>query len=86
MKATLVILALVIAANSFQIKTDEVPTLAIEERLGGIPWPFTLCGDADWVIESLTLGQTPKRNINDDIVAVIFASILDWNCQSCHNF
>jgi hypothetical protein len=85
MKTTLLILALAIAANSFQIRADEAQAIVVDEKLGGIPWPFTLCGDADWVIESLTLGQTPKRNINDDIVTVYYIYILDRNCQiSCN--
>lgn len=36
-----------------------------------IPWAFKSCGDGDWKIETVTLGQVPKRNVNDEIAAVI---------------
>ena len=58
------LLLLACSASAFSIVTQ-----------GGyeaIPWPYTLCGDGAWTIESLTLDQTPKRNINDNIIVVIY--------------
>lgn len=74
-KNTLLIALVLVASTSFQIRTDETPSPAVvqvDQPFNSIPWPFTLCGDGDWTIESVTLGQTPKRNVNDDIDVVDF--------------
>lgn len=77
------LLILALSANAFQIKTEEIE---VSPSVGAIPWPFTSCGEGSWVIESLTLDQTPKRNINDNIVMVPISIIADWNCQGCRHF
>jgi len=61
-KSLLIILTLAVALQAFQIQQNSVKA---------IPWPFTLCGSGSWNIESLTMGQTPARNINDDIDVVL---------------
>lgn len=66
--AIAIILALV---SAFDLKREIVAPLLSEQDLKAIPWPYTVCGSgAAWSIESLTLAQTPKRNINDDIKVV----------------
>lgn len=71
MLKTFAALALLFAdVTSFDIRRDILQPDSANE-LSSIPWPYTVCGgDSSWTIESLTLGSTPKRNINDDIVAV----------------
>lgn len=83
---TLIIAALLATAIAFQINIDGNANAPVEQTVGAIPWPFTTCGDGDWTIESLTLDQTPKRNINDNIVVVNFILIPDRNFQELHNF
>lgn len=68
MKSLILILALSASVMAFTFAPTTLPTPSLQ----ALPWPFTTCGDADWTIETLTLAQTPKRNINDDIVVVIF--------------
>lgn len=77
------LLILTLSASAFQIKTEEIE---VSTTVRAIPWPFTSCGEGSWTIESLTLDQTPKRNINDNIVMVHIPIIADWNCQSCRHF
>lgn len=59
--------------------SSTMSAVVTDSSFKAIPWPFTVCGDGDWTIESVTLSQTPKRNINDEIVTVNFPFILDWN-------
>lgn len=63
-KSLLVLCTLVLALQAFTIEQEITPSVQ------GIPWPFTPCGTGDWTIETLTLSQTPVRNINDDIDVV----------------
>ena len=69
-KRLTLILAVTLLASAFHIRGDETPAIVSHDQVEAIPWPFTICGEGDWTIESLTLDQTPKRNINDNIVAV----------------
>lgn len=73
MKNIILIFLIATAVASFKIKTDETPSPGVStlKPFEGIPWPFNVCGEGDWTVESLTLGQTPKRNINDDITSVL---------------
>lgn len=80
MKTLAVLVLLAVSVAAFQIKTEEVEPIAVQTQVGSISWPFTVCGDGDWTPESLTLDQTPKRNINDNIVMVHFNLFSDWNC------
>lgn len=79
-KALTLVFALILAVSAFHIQTESAPAIVSGQQVEAIPWPFTICGEADWTIESLTLDQTPKRNINDNIVAVIYYIYLDWYC------
>ena len=69
---TLTAIALLLAFTSaFDLQREIIAPFVGGEQLTAIPWPYTVCGSgAAWTIDSLTLGQTPKRNLNDDITVV----------------
>ena len=69
---TLTAIAILLAFTSaFNLKREIIAPFVGDEQLNAIPWPYTVCGSgAAWTIDSLTLGQTPKRNLNDDITVV----------------
>lgn len=85
-KSFTVLLVLAVSASAFQIRTEEIQEPLVEQSVGAIPWPFTVCGEGDWKIEGLTLDQTPKRNINDNIAAVNYLLFIDWNSKNFSNF
>jgi len=64
MKTLILLVALAVAVSTFTIQQNTEPSVK------GLPWPFTVCGKGAWDIQSLTLAQTPARNINDDIDVV----------------
>ena len=79
-KALTAIALLLALSSAFDLKREIVAPMVSSNELTAIPWPYTVCGkDAAWSIESLTLGQTPKRNTNNDITVVQFYLIIDWN-------
>ena len=68
---TLTLLALILVSlNAFSIY-ETAPSYR-EQSLKDINWPFTICGKGSWTIQQLTLGSTPARNTNDDIVVVSY--------------
>ena len=68
MSKTIILLSiLLISLNAYKF-------VAVEKKpLMDIPWPFTICGEGTWTIESLTLGAKPARSTNDDITIVDIA-------------
>ena len=63
-KAIILLSILLVSLNAYKL-------VAVEKKpLRDIPWPFTICGDGTWTIESLTLGAKPARSTNDDITIV----------------
>ena len=62
---------LFVFASAFDLQREIIAPFVPAAQLTAIPWPYTVCGSgAAWSIDSLTLGQTPKRNLNDDITVV----------------
>lgn len=76
-KQIFLILSLTLLASSFNFREKSI----VSQEVSAIPWPFTVCGDGDWTIEKLTIGETPKRNINDEITVVRISFNLDRNSQ-----
>lgn len=75
MNLKLIILAVcILAVSSFTILQKKNITPA---KLNAIPWPFTVCGNGDWVIQKLALSQTPARNQNMDMDIVII-NLFSW--------
>ena len=35
------------------------------EQSNAIPWPYQICGDGNWTVETLTIESVPKRNTDD---------------------
>jgi hypothetical protein len=68
-KKLLVLFIVTLSVAAFQIRNEEKQETAIEQ-IGAMPWPYIVCGKGDWDITGLTLDQTPKRNINDNIAVV----------------
>ena len=79
-KTLTTVACLFLLAASFELRADiRVPSP--EEQVASIPWPYTVCGDGDWTIESLSLAATPKRNQNNDMTVVKHIFYLDWNSE-----
>ena len=73
MRTIAIFALLTVTAICFTIQQNPQPEKNFQQKIEAIPWPFTLCGgEADWTIESVTLGNTPKRNTNNDIDVVDF--------------
>lgn len=85
MSRILVLAAFLALSCCFQIKTDTFGESPAEQTVAAIPWPFTTCGDGDWTIDSLSLDQAPKRNINDNIVTVRYDFMVDWDSQGLNH-
>ena len=67
MKNMIILLLLAITLNAFKITTVQSYR---QGKLRDIPWPYTLCGDGQWTIESMTLNATPVKNANNDVTIV----------------
>jgi hypothetical protein len=48
-------------------------------KLNDIPYPYAVCGNGTWTMNSLTLSQPPGRNVDIQIDAVFFEINLEWN-------
>ena len=65
MSKTIILLSiLLVSLNAYKFVTVE------KKPLMDIPWPFEICGEGTWTIESLTLGAKPARSSNDNITIV----------------
>ena len=62
-----IIFLLITLCSPFGLKRE----MKSDEEFRNIPWPFTVCGEGDWSMETLTLDSTPKRNTNNNIEMVI---------------
>ena len=58
MRTVLLLLSLLCLSAAFNL---------VQNAPAAIPWPFTVCGEGKWTIESLTLGAQPTKNSNNNI-------------------
>lgn len=54
-------------------------TIFKDEKLNDVPYPFSVCGNGTWTMNSLTLSQPPGRNVDIQIDAVFLFLSLEWN-------
>lgn len=85
LQQTFVLLFLTLSVTCFQIQTEPETEISTPQ-ISAIPWPFTVCGNGDWTITSLTLDQTPKRNTNDNIVTVLILFIQSGTANAAITF
>ena len=67
-KTILLLLVLVTAFNAFKINSVQAFR---RSELKDVPWPFTICGDGKWDIESVSLNNAPAKNVKSEITAVL---------------
>ena len=66
-KTILLLLVLVAAFNAFKINSVQAFR---KSELKDVPWPFTICGDGKWDIESMSLNNAPAKNVKSYITVV----------------
>ncbi len=66
LKQILLLTLLFFAINGFTVLQGHLP------KLKDIPWPYTICGQGKWTVESVTLSSIPARNNNNLLTVVNF--------------
>lgn len=73
MRVVLLTFVLVASTMCFTFQPLKGVNINVDSSVEMIPYPWIDCGDRPWSVDSFTLDQIPKRNINDTIKVVLLS-------------